>query len=602
MRRRLGAGAAPPPALAVVLAAVLSLVLLALVVGGSPLDQTRDGAGQVRRDPPAAGSPGRAAAPAAPGSGPSGTVTLAFAGDVHFEGALVDVPGRPRSTLGPLSQHLRSADLAMVNLESALASPGVRARKELEDPADRYWFRSPGAALDVLERSGVDVVSLANNHGADYGLRGIRDSVRIARESPVAVLGVGRTARQAFSPHRLRVRGTDIAVHAADASRRESREPTWAIGPVSGPGLASARSPLAPQLVDAVRASAATADVVVVYLHWGEEYAACPSVEQRDLAATLAAAGADVIVGTHAHVLLGAGMLERAYVSYGLGNFFWYHGGQPATGVLRLTLRDGEVVADDWRAGAIPPVGGGPEPLASGADAAAVRDWRALRGCTDLAPAPGSDPDPGTGSPGGASAGAVDLPAFTSRVRRIGPALRARMSSSHDPASCPVPWRDLRLLRLTYVGFDGRAHPGAMVVHRGVARDVVDVFATLYRARFPVRRMRLVDRYAGDDDRSMAANNTSAYNCRTVAGQDTLSDHAFGRAIDLNPVQNPYLRGDDVLPPAGRRFVDADRRAGARPGPGVIARDSVVVRAFDRVGWTWGGTWRDPDFQHFTAP
>ncbi|HSO64831.1 MAG TPA: CapA family protein, partial [Ornithinibacter sp.] len=435
---------------------------------------------------------------------------------------------------------------------------------------------------------------------ADYGLRGVRESVRIAEDSPVAVVGVGRTGREAFTPHRVTIRGTDLAVHAADASARESAEPTWAVGPVSGPGLASARSPLAPQLVDAVRASARTDDVVVVYLHWGAEFGTCPTVDQRELASTLAEAGADVVVGTHAHVLLGAGMLGSTYVSYGLGNFFWYHGRQSESGVLRVTVRDGRVVGDDWRPGTIPPEGGGPAPLLGGAADAAVRDWRGLRGCTDLAPPPPPTAQQGTGGTGGTER-PDDLPAFASRVRRIGPALGARMTSSHDPTTCPVPLRDLRLLELSYVGFDGRARPGVMVVHADVARDVVGVFAELYRARFPIQRMRLVDTYGGDDDRSMAANNTSGYNCRTVAGRSTFSDHAYGRAIDINPVQNPYVIGDTLLPPSGRRFVDVDRGPRSRPGPGVIVRGDVVTRAFTRLGWTWGGTWADPDYQHFST-
>ncbi|WP_341926768.1 CapA family protein [Nocardioides psychrotolerans] len=588
----------------VALLVAVALGVLLLTASQDQQDQPGQPVGAVGETPTAVAPPIGASAeePAAAG----GVVTLAFAGDIHFEGAFTDVPEQRRSTLGRMSRDLRSADVAVVNLESALASPGTPARKELEDAGNRYWFRSDAAALDVLDRSGVDVVSIANNHGADHGLRGIRESVRIAEQSPVAVVGVGRTSRQAFAPHRVTVRGTTVAVHAADASARESAEPTWAVGPVSGPGIASARSPLAPQLLDAVRASAARGDVVVVYLHWGEEYGACPTADQRQLARNLADAGADVIVGTHAHVLLGAGMLDSTYVSYGLGNFYWYHGNQAETGVLRLTVRageggdggegGGEVVGDEWRPGLIPPQGGGPQPVTGRDGEQDVEDWRALRGCTGLAPGPGpvgATADTGSGR---------DLPAFASQVRPVGPALRARMTgSSHDPATCPVPWRDLRLLRLSYVGFDGRAHPGAMVVHADVARDVVGVFAALYRARFPLQRMRLVDAYDGDDDRSMAANNTSGYNCRTVAGQSALSDHAYGRAIDLNPVQNPYVLSDGVLPPAGRRFVDVDRSGGARAVPGVIRRGDVVTRAFARAGWTWGGVWSSPDFQHFSA-
>ena len=114
----------------------------------------------------------------------SWSVTLAFAGDIHFEGRVAALLDRPDATLGPMSSALRNADVAVVNLESALTSGGARASKELEDPTRRYWFRSPPSALALLERSGVDAVSLANNHGADYGAAGLRDSLRAAADSP----------------------------------------------------------------------------------------------------------------------------------------------------------------------------------------------------------------------------------------------------------------------------------------------------------------------------------------------------------------------------------------------------------------------------------
>ena len=157
-------------------------------------------------------------------------------------------------------------------------------------------------------------------------------------------------------------------------------------------------------------------------------------------------------------------------------------------------------------------------------------------------------------------------------------------------------------MRLSYWGFDGRPHEGTLVVHRRVASDVVAVFRRLYEARFPVRRMQPVSAYRGSDDASMAANNTSAYNCRNVAGTDRWSDHAFGRAIDINPVQNPYVQGQDVAPPAGRGFAHLDRSRGARVPRGVVTDGDVVVRAFADIGWEWGGHWRSSkDYQHFSA-
>jgi poly-gamma-glutamate capsule biosynthesis protein CapA/YwtB (metallophosphatase superfamily) len=582
-------------------------ITLALILSGCQIRATPRPV-----DPGESPAAGRAEEPPAPGQdeqaapAESRPVTLAFAGDVHFEGRLSALPTRRDTTLGPMSAALRSADVAVVNLESALTTGGSRAAKELEDPTRRYWFRSPPSALALLERSGVDAVAMANNHAADYGAAGLRDTLRTARGAPVAVIGVGRGPAEAYRPYRTSVDGVDIAVLAADASPLESNAAIWDVQPGRF-GIATARDDT--RLVAAVRAAAADSDVVAVYLHWGVEGRGCPTAGQRTLAQSLSAAGADVIVGAHAHLPLGAGMLNDTYVSYGLGNFLWYNGSQPDTGVLRVQVVDGRVVRDDWVPGAIKPTGGRPRPLTGSAGAQAVKEWRALRGCTGLAPGPSEaataerpSPEAGAGepAPGGAE---YRLPAYAASIQSLSDAVRRRMTgSSHDPARCPVRLDDLRLLTLRHVGFDGRAQTGQLIVHRRHARDVVKVFGDLYQARFPIRRLQLVDAYGGNDDRSMAADNSSGYNCRTVAGQSSFSDHAYGAAIDLNPVENPYVTSSGVLPPAGRPFVDVDRKPKAAGGKGVIVADDVVVRAFARIGWKWGGVWNEADFQHFHAP
>ncbi|MBB5786145.1 CapA family protein [Jiangella mangrovi] len=533
--------------------------------------------------------------------GDTPTIQLAFAGDVHFEGAYTGVPALPGSTLGPMSEILTEADLAMVNLESALTLRGEPAAKELEDPTNRFWFRTGPAALDLLARSGVDVVSIANNHGADYGRTGLADTVQAGETGAVAVVGVGRNDRQAYAPHRVRVKGTDVAIHAADASPLESADPTWAAAPGTGLGIASARGPQEATLAAAVARSAQVDDVVIVYLHWGEEFNACPTPVQQDLARTLAEAGADIVLGSHAHTPLGGGLQGSTYVNYGLGNFYWYHGREPDTGVLRLAVRDGEVVGDEWLPGRIPPAGGGPGLLTGDARTEAVNEWHALRGCTGLAPGPGADPAAPAEPPGTPTAADDALPDFASSVEPIGPSVALAMQS-HDPATCPVPLTDLRHLVVTHVGFDGRARRGELVVHADVAEDVVGVFQALYESRFPIERMLLVDEYGGDDDLSMANNNTSGYNCRRVAGQQHWSDHAFGRAIDINPVQNPYVVGGEVRPPAAAPFAVVDRSGSTPALPGVITDGDIVRQAFERAGWEWGGDFSDPDYQHFSAP
>jgi D-alanyl-D-alanine carboxypeptidase len=178
----------------------------------------------------------------------------------------------------------------------------------------------------------------------------------------------------------------------------------------------------------------------------------------------------------------------------------------------------------------------------------------------------------------------------------IGRAPRERMTASWRPG-CPVALGDLRLLTLTHWGFDRKVHRGEIVVHADQARAVQRVFRVLFRARFPIERMELVDVYGGNDDRSMAANNTSGFNCRTVEGSSSWSEHAYGRAIDINPIQNPLVAGDRVSPPAGARYLDRSRRA-----KGLIGANDVVVRAFASIGWGWGGYWTSlKDYQHFSA-
>jgi hypothetical protein len=168
------------------------------------------------------------------------------------------------------------------------------------------------------------------------------------------------------------------------------------------------------------------------------------------------------------------------------------------------------------------------------------------------------------------------------------------MSASWRPG-CPVPLDDLRYVTVTHRDFAGAAVQGELVVHEDAADAMITVFRALFDAGYPVRSMRLVDDFDASDDDSMAADNTSAFNCRAITGGTGWSEHAYGRAIDLNPVENPYVRGSSVAPDAGREFA-------ARPElPGVIHDDDAVVRAFASVGWLWGGHWDSPvDYQHFS--
>jgi hypothetical protein len=186
------------------------------------------------------------------------------------------------------------------------------------------------------------------------------------------------------------------------------------------------------------------------------------------------------------------------------------------------------------------------------------------------------------------------VPAFSGVAVRV---TAADLPSSWRPG-CPVAPSELRRLELSYWGFDDRPHAGALVVNAAQADTVIGVFKRLYNKRFPIRRMEPIDVYGGSDDASIAADNTAGFNCRNAvaSGPPTWSQHAFGLAIDVNPVENPYLLEGDALPPAGREFTD---RRNVRPGMAV--RGGELVAAFADAGWSWGGVWANPDYQHFSA-
>ena len=171
--------------------------------------------------------------------------------------------------------------------------------------------------------------------------------------------------------------------------------------------------------------------------------------------------------------------------------------------------------------------------------------------------------------------------------------------SWHDTLPCPTR-EALSWLQVPYIGFDGQAHTGQMIVAREEAETVLDIFAEISAAGFPIQSIRPVHEFAGDDDFSMAANNTSGFNCRYVSGTDRLSQHAFGRAIDINPVQNPFVTRRGTAPAAGVDFdAPQERKAG---NPGVIVPQGPVVVAFKSRGWGWGGDWTSmKDYQHFSA-
>jgi hypothetical protein len=186
------------------------------------------------------------------------------------------------------------------------------------------------------------------------------------------------------------------------------------------------------------------------------------------------------------------------------------------------------------------------------------------------------------------------LPTFQSTISPVAPNVLAR--SSWQPI-CPVRPEQLRYLTMSFRGFDGRAHTGEMLVNADVAQTVVDIFSRLYAAGFPIEEMRIRSTAELNRPPTGDGNNTEGFLCRQTRNQRQWPASGYGLAIDVNPFNNPYVRGDLVVPELASAYLNRDWVR-----PGMIIDGGPVVSAFESGGWSWGGRWSDPvDFMHFTA-
>jgi poly-gamma-glutamate capsule biosynthesis protein CapA/YwtB (metallophosphatase superfamily) len=355
----------------------LVCLIIALAVTGcsAPADSGATAGGSAT-----SGDPSEPSAPASSSPPPEGPVMLSFAGDVHTAGRLTERFRQPETALAPVTPLLGRADLTVVNLETAVTDRGTAEDKS-------FTFRAPPSVFDALRVAGVDVVTMANNHGVDFGPVGLADSLDAARQRGFPVVGLGADDAAAFAPYLVTLRGERIAVLAA-TQVADSTVARYSAGPGRG-GVASAFD--TDRLLQAVASAGQQADTVVVYLHWGEEEQSCPTTRQQDLARQLSQAGADIVVGTHAHQLQGAGWLGQTYVAYGLGNFVWWRSNSEIsveTGVLDLTVDDGRVVGVDFVPARIDDTGI-PQPRVGPDAEQAEADFAALRACAGLSDVPG---------------------------------------------------------------------------------------------------------------------------------------------------------------------------------------------------------------------
>jgi poly-gamma-glutamate capsule biosynthesis protein CapA/YwtB (metallophosphatase superfamily) len=318
-------------------------------------------------------------------------VTFAFAGDSQFPDQLDDAPGEvssgtpladqlkadPANVLGLIAPVLSGADLAMVNLETAITDRGEPVKGK------NFHFRSPAASFTALRAAGVDVVNMANNHALDYGPVGMQDTFDAIASSQLPVIGIGHDASEAFQPYRAVIKGERVAILSALDWLEPELIPTWSATETQ-PGVALAIDRT--RLLAAVRAVRPEVDTLVVFLHWGIEETHCASPEQQDLAHMLVAAGADIVVGSHAHRVFGAGRVGSAFVAYGLGNFvYWREDGESGrSGVLLVTATGRHVDQYSWVPARI--THGIPVPDTGAAASAALAEWEQRRNCSGLSP------------------------------------------------------------------------------------------------------------------------------------------------------------------------------------------------------------------------
>lgn len=283
--------------------------------------------------PPTTVTPSATAATAghAPITG-SNPITMAFVGDMHFEGRLQPVAKDPQG-LAAMAPLINKAHITVGNVETAIATGGT------PQPNKPFTFRAPPSVLTTLANAGFDVVSLANNHGADYNTAGVAESVAAAQNSPVTIIGFGKNASEALAPSVHTIDGVTIAVLSATQLSEETT--IYHTATDTKAGVASMVNPT--KFVAAVKDAASKYDVVVTFLHYGTEGETCPTPNQFKAQKLLAEAGADIIVGGHSHRVQAGGWSGNTYVNYGLGSAVWWR--QSTAGVLTIDIDKARVNA-----------------------------------------------------------------------------------------------------------------------------------------------------------------------------------------------------------------------------------------------------------------
>lgn len=302
--------------------ALLTVAALTLAACSSSSDGS-EGADEGKKSASASSSASSSPANAGPDK-----ITLAFGGDTHFQDRVAPLATDPHG-LDSLKPTLGAADFSMVNYETAITERGTKVPK-------KFNFRAPESGLDTLDNAGIDAVSLANNHAVDYGPVGLKDTLAAKKKSPIPIVGIGKNEKEAFAPAEVTRGNVSIGVIGASQVQEETLENFSASA--TSPGIASNLP--TDRMVEEVKKATKKYDLVVVYLHWGFDYTDCPDERSMKAREDLRKAGADVIVGGHAHRFQGSGWEGKSYIGHGLGNFVWYSSRplDKETGVLTLTV------------------------------------------------------------------------------------------------------------------------------------------------------------------------------------------------------------------------------------------------------------------------
>ncbi len=513
-----------------------------------------------------------------------------------------------------------SDDLTIGNLECPITDSGNPA-----DKTKRFLFRADVENAAALKRAGFDCLNLANNHSMDYLSKGLLDTMNHLESSGLAYVGAAENASTSTA-YTFEKNGIKVGILAYSAFPPEGffynkDEPT--VRYISTMDLSGLEADLA----------SLECDFKMVYFHWGVEYLPYKSEIQEQLARTAVDSGADFVVGTHPHVLQEKSIYKDTYIYYSLGNFIFDSQIPPGTDesmIVQLTVgKEGLVDIAE-----IPLVikRGKPSGVGTQSSQAAEIPMEPEETTeSEEITEPEETKKPKEASEPDETIVAETLPLFLESLSGLeagtviaadrldfsnidnyfmfweieeGDNLHERINGKSYQINDSVPLSALRYLKMPHYNYNGEIQVGEMIVNKEIQEDVFNIFKELFMERYQIQSMYLIDNYwTGDSDTTDAAsidvNNTSAFCFRQISGGSKLSNHAYGKAIDINPQQNPYVSYSS----GSAKWFNSNANDYIKRDTGLshmITHDDLAYKVFKKYGFQWGGDWSSPkDYQHF---